>query len=387
MNFDSTDKERIREEVRTFLQANADDELLGRRFTWPVDGTFYRAYCRWRGDNFDGEDVGILRTVAEEMDLAGIELTPFSQTILVGATLSVVGSDYQKETILPQVLNGEILCALGYTEPDSGSDVAAATTGAQRDGDEWVINGQKIFTSQAEVATHIFLLTRTNPDVPKHKGLTLFLVPVDTPGVEVRELYTLAPHPTCVTFYTDVRVSDEMRVGAIDEGWPTMRVALEFEHYGTGKTTVPVPPMAPSATLINNVHDNAVEWARQTRRLDGTRVMDDPSVRSRLARIAIDHEVTRLLDYRNDPALAEPGTGNGTKLFGTEAYVRATSALMDIAGAEGLIAQSEPTTVARGWIDYAFRDAPVRTIGGGSSEIMRDAIAERRLGLPRNRGK
>jgi 3-oxocholest-4-en-26-oyl-CoA dehydrogenase alpha subunit len=385
MDFEISGREEIRESVREFLENAPGVENMARRFEWPVDWDFYRAYCAWRNETFRGKDLPALRAMAEDLDRGGIELNPFGQTILVAATIGAVGSQEQKRDLLPRFLNGEILCALGYTEPDSGSDVAAARTRAVRDGDEWIIDGQKIFTSQADVATHIFVLARTNPDVPKHKGLTMFVVPVNSPGLEVRPLYTLAPHPTCMTYYSSVRVPDSMRVGEIDGGWATMRVALDLEHHGAAETSVVVAPGAPTGGLIEKAHDHAVEWATKTRDSNGRRIIDDPTVRSRLVRIAIDAEISSLLDYRNDPDLMKSGTGNGTKLFATEAYVRATNALMDIGGVDALIDEADPATIADGWIDYAFRDAPVRTIGAGASEIHRDVIAERRLGLPRTR--
>ena len=176
------------------------------------------------------------------------------------------------------------LIALGYSEPDAGSDVAAAKTTAVRDGDEWVINGQKMFTSTAQVCSHVFLLTRTNPDVPKHKGLTMFLVPTDSPGFEIQPIHTLGGERTNTTFYTDVRVPDSARIGEVDEGWSVMRVALVYERGG-------------QPGCLARADAGPARWplGRDARRPDGTAVLDDPLVAERIGRMAVDEEVARLL--------------------------------------------------------------------------------------------
>ena len=139
------------------------------------------------------------------------------------------GSDHLKETVVPALLNGEALTSFGYTEPESGSDAAAATK-AVKDGDEWVINGAKMWTTMAHIADYVILLTRTDPDVPKHKGLTFFLVPFDTPGIEIQPVPTMATERSNATFYDDVRLSDDWRVGEVNGGWAVMKTALKYER-------------------------------------------------------------------------------------------------------------------------------------------------------------
>ena len=303
--------------------------------------------------------------------------------------MAAVGTQEQKEKILPQMLDGTYIAVLGYTEPDSGSDAAAAKTRAVRDGDDWVINGQKMFTSNAHLGTHVFLLTRTNTEVPKHKGLTMFLVPIDTPGVEVREIQTLRHHRTNMTYYTDVRIPDFYRIGDIDGGWAVMRVALDFEHSSGKKydTELQVLKKAQSAlgsgSRLHTLLEATLEWARTAKRDDGSAVIDDPSVRQRLARVAMEVEVARLLGGRNDEVAKLAGVGNGTKLYGSEATLRAAADLLDLAGPIGLVQHTDAEAIAGGWPEYSFRDSVVGTIAGGSSEVQRDVIAERRLGLKR----
>ena len=205
----------------------------------------------------------------EEMQLARAPIDAMAVAIIVAAILLEHGNDFLKETAVPRVLD-EALGCFGYTEPESGSDVAAATTRAVRDGDEWVINGAKMWTTMAHVADYVILLTRTDPDVPKHKGLTFFLVPLDTPGIEIQPVPTMATERSNATFYDDVRLSDDWRVGDVNGGWAVMKTALKYERGIAGGQFMSPP-----------VIDAAVDWATSHVR-DGRRPIDDPAVRERL---------------------------------------------------------------------------------------------------------
>lgn len=391
MEFRHEVNEEFASELRSFLDETYPQEWREKRFDWPFDWDFHRKFTAWQNEHLPDAGPAELNAFAEEIDRAGIELRTTGTNSLVANTLWAVGTDEQREQLLPRLLNGEFLAVLGYTEPDSGSDVAAAKTKAERDGDEWVINGQKMFTSNAELGTHVFLLTRTNRDVPKHKGLTMFLVPLDTPGVEVREIKTLRGHRTNMTFYTDVRVPDSCRVGDVDRGWSVMRVALDFEHGAGAQYDSALKVLAKAHSAVGSgyrldlVLKRTIEWARTAKRDDGTPLIEDPLVRERLARAAIEVELSRLLGTRNDAAAKRPGVGNGTKLYASEAYVRATADLIDLAGPAGVLRYTSSDAIAGGWPEYGFRDAQVSTIAGGSSEVQRDVIAERRLGLARMR--
>ncbi|MEN2740642.1 acyl-CoA dehydrogenase family protein [Microbacterium sp. X-17] len=396
MDFTYEDDTMVREKIRSFLAATLPESMRGGTFEWRFDSDFHQAFVAWQHENLLDASDATMDAFADELLRADLELRTIGPTALVAQILSVLGTPEQRAEYIPRFLRGEALCALGYTEPDSGSDVASAATRAIRDGDEWVISGEKMFTSNAAISDYVFLLTRTNTEVPKHQGLTTFLVPLTAPGVEIRPIDTLRGHPTYMTYYDDVRVPDSCRVGDVDAGWSVMRVALDVEH-GAGKriTLDAGDDAARSYRLesrlghagghgvkIGHTLTRLVEWARGARDHEGRRVIDDPFVRSTLAGIAIDLEVIRLLQGRNDPEAAKPGVGNGKKLFGSEAYQRATQRMLEIAGPAGIVDYRSEGSVADGWVEYTFRDATVATISGGSSEVQRDIIAERRLGLP-----
>jgi len=306
----------------------------------------------------------------EELEAVGAPTDGWGTSDLVARTLARVGRDDQRRHVVPRVLAGEILICLGYSEPDSGSDVAAATTRAERDRDDWVINGQKMFTTLAHEAAYVFLLTRTNPDVPKHRGLTMFLVPMDTPGIEITPVWTLSGERTNITYYSDVRVSDASRVGEIDGGWDVMRVALTFERNPT------------MVAELDRVLRRFVAWAA-TR----PEVLERPSVRARLADLSVDLEAGRALGARMAARSARGELpvveGSMAKLFSSEALVRGSAALLDGLGPDGLLAPGAPGAPAHGELEAMYRHAQVTTIRAGTSEIQRGIIAERGLGLPR----
>ena len=322
-------------------------------------------------------DPDFARAVLDAVAGSGLYGDGWATTNMVIRTIRHSGTEAQKKAIIAGALRGEILIALGYSEPDSGSDVAAAKTRAVKDGDEWVIDGQKMFTSTAQSCSHIFVLARTNTDVPKHKGLTMFLVPTDTPGFELQPIYTLGGQRTNATFYSDLRVPDSMRIGGIDEGWRVMRVALVFERGGGRVSAGP--------TLA----ERAAAWAMSTERADGSTYYDDPVNRERLARIAIEGEVGRLLELRvrwMNAAGELPGLeGSMAKLFNSEAAQRHYGELVDMLGSAGVLQPGADGAPLNGDLEAHFRSTVVGTIYGGASEIQRDIIAQGRLGLPRNR--
>jgi alkylation response protein AidB-like acyl-CoA dehydrogenase len=341
----------------------------------------------WLGAGWPAEyggtdnDPDMAAALFEELDAAGLHLDGWFTTRMISNTMLHTATEDQKREFIGGALRGEVVIVLGYTEPDSGSDVAAAKTRSERDGDEWVINGQKMFTSTAHMATHVFMLTRSNPDLPKHKGLTTFLVPLDSPGVEIRPIHTLGGQRTNATFYTDVRVPESARIGPVDGGWGVMHVALVFERSGGGGGRRSGPTLA----------ERVATWAQHTRRDDGTRVYDDATVKERLARIAIDAEVTRLLGLRTAWISATgglPGTeGSAAKLFSAESAQRQHWDLLDILGSEAVLKREAGDAPLAAAVEEAFRRGVVGTIYGGSSEIMREIVAERVLGLPRVRSR
>ena len=313
-----------------------------------------------------------------ELEKAGAPYDGMSTSVMVAGVVQQVGTEAQKQAMIPTVTSGDALVCMGYSEPDYGSDVASIVTRAVRDGDEFVINGAKMWTTMAHEAKWLILLTRTDTEVPKHKGLTMFLLPMDTPGITVEPVHTMGTERTNATFYDNVRVPVSAVLGEINGGWRTMAVALAFERGVMGGTNVSVP-------LLRHFR----KWAAHHIGDDGVRLIDDTLVRERLARIAIDNEVAKLLTQRSAWIAASGGLpgleGSMTKVFATEAYQKAVRWCQQMAGPAGLLQFHEPTAAAEGWIEYDSRHSPVTTIYGGTSEINRNNIAERHLGLPKAR--
>lgn len=297
-------------------------------------------------------------------------------TMLSANAIRALGSPKLRQAILPGIAAGETLICLGYTEPEGGSDVFACKTRSVRDGDEWVINGQKMFTTFAHRADYCFLLTRSDPMSHGPHGLTMLLVPMDTPGIERQAVQTMGYERTNIVFYNDVRVSNEMVVGQPGEGLHVMRAALEAEQN-----------VAP-ASRTTQLFDAALNWARDTPDGTGDCMIDDPVVRQRLARLAIDSEVAELLGHRVgllEQLGAKPGPH--AALFGPETYVKWSKEVVDMVGPAAMVDWNDPEAVAAGAFEYHFRCSVASTIYGGSSEVLRSLIAEQLLGLPRSRPK
>ena len=313
-----------------------------------------------------------------ELEKAGAPYDGLAVSMLVAGVINAVGTDFHRSGVLEKLLTGRFNCCLGYSEPDHGSDVAAITTRAVQDGDEWVVNGQKMWTTMAHEADWVILLTRTDPDVPKHKGLTMFLVPMDTPGIEVQPVPTMASERTNATFYDEVRIGDEWRLGDVNGGWSVMGVALAFERGVMGGTNPAVP-------LLRHVRG----WATDAPSPDGGNMIDDPLLRERIARTAIANQVSQLLTLRAAWIAATGGLpgleGSMAKLYATDRYRQAVGWFQQMAGADGLLGFGTDGAAADGWIDYDARHSPVTTIYGGTTEINRNNVAERHLGLPRAR--
>ena len=307
-----------------------------------------------------------------EIEKAGAPVDALAVAVMIAGVVQHVGNDRQKAEVIPAVTSGEALICMGYSEPDVGSDLASLTTRAVRDGDEWVINGAKMWTTMAHEARWVILLARTDPTLPRHKGLTMFLIPMNTPGIRVDPVHTMATERTNATFYDDVRVGDGCVLGEVNGGWHVMSVALSFERGVMGGTNPGVPLLR-----------HTVEWAQRSGR------MNEPAVREKLARVAIDNHVSALLTQRSAWIAASGGLpgleGSMTKLFASEAYQKASRWFQEMAGADGLLQFDEPGAAADGWIEYDARHSPVTTIYGGTTEINKNNIAERHLGLPRAR--
>jgi alkylation response protein AidB-like acyl-CoA dehydrogenase len=380
----------FRASTKRFLAEHVTDELIERAHETGTqhDWDFHRAMAATGmiaegigSATRSGRDPLELFIFFDEVGLAQAPFYALGITILVAGVIEEVGNEFHRREILPRLHSGDAVAALGYTEPDAGSDLASVSTRARRAPDgsgDWMINGQKMFTTLAHVAQYVILLARTNPDAPRHRGLTMFLVPLDAPGVEVRPVHTLGGDRTNITFYSDVRLGDEWRLGEVDGGWQVMMVALAYERGVLGNTNQGIPLLK-----------RCVEWASNTRRPDGSRLIDDPVVRTRLARVAVDNEVAGLLCLRSAMIASKGGhptiEGAVAKLFASEAYNRAAEACQTAVGPEGLLQEAADGAPAGAWIERAVRDAPVTTIYAGTSEIQRNLVAERHLGLPKAR--
>jgi alkylation response protein AidB-like acyl-CoA dehydrogenase len=296
--------------------------------------------------------------------------------LVAGAVRRWMPADVQAE-LLPLMGRGELLAALGYTEPDGGSDLASVRTRAVRDGDDWVIAGQKMFTTGAQHCDYAFALTRTDPDLPKHKGLTTFLVPLKVPGVEIQAVHTVGGERTNMVFFDDVRVPDRLRVGPVNEGWAVVNGPLNAERGIDEAASLPLEEQPAHdvwkyvATMARTLH-HAVEWAFSADH-DGRRPIDDAVVRNRLARLAVDVELAR----------ATPGPMG--RIVSSETLIRGTAEVLDLIGPRALIRRRQRGAIADGWFEYAHRYAQGTAIYGGTTDITRNVVAEQFLGLPRSR--
>ncbi len=376
-----------RAEVREFLDEHMSLELEERVYRTGVshDDEFTRALVErgWMAPSWPvefggrGLDPEAMVAVGEALRLADAPMYGIGTTMMVATVILAVGTDAQKAEIIPKALAGEIVIVLGFSEPEAGSDVAAASTRAVRDGEEWVVNGQKMFTTNAQIGDYVFLLTRTNADVAKHKGLTMFLVPLHQPGVEIQAVFTLSGERTNIVYYNDVRVADAWRIGDVDGGWHAMTVALTNEH------------AAGFAAAIDRLLLASESWARDTTDDDGVPRLEDPEVREALGRTAIDLEVSRLLQRRvawmagtGQTIVAE---GPMSKLFSSEALGARAQDMVEVVGPDALRSYFDPSAPAHGVIEHMLRFSLGTTIYAGTSEIHRNMIAQRGLGLPRNR--
>jgi alkylation response protein AidB-like acyl-CoA dehydrogenase len=293
----------------------------------------------------------------------------------VGPTIMNFGTEEQKQFFLPKILKGEIHFCIGYTEPGAGTDLAALKTRAVRDGDEYVINGQKIFTSLAGDADYVWLATRTNAEVKKHKGISMFIVPMSTPGVKVVPMDLLSEHNINYTFYEDVRVPASNLVGGENNGWSLITNQLNHER---------VTLCSPG--IIERTFAEVREWAQTTKLPDGRRVVDQEWVQLSLARVAARLEFLRLINWKVAWTATEGrldvADASSIKVFGTEFYLEAFRLLMEIVGQVAYVKSGSPEAVLKSRMERMYRSLIILTFGGGTNEIQRDLISVFGLGMP-----
>lgn len=295
--------------------------------------------------------------------------------LIVGRTLMHVGSDEHKTEFLPGLLSGELEFCLGYSEPGAGTDLANLQCRAVRDGDEYVINGQKIYTTGAQYATHVWLTVRTGDPTSRSRGVSVLMVPVDTPGITVRPLITGADYRTNEVFYDDVRVPVSARVGEENEGWKVISMALDFER-------------TPTSNRLVREFGELVEWATG-KADDGAAPTDDPHVRAELGKLATDLEVARMFSLKIAGMMAKgevpAAEASMSKVWATEFGQRLPQQALALMGAEGALHVGELDAPLDGVMELTYRESTVFKFAAGTNEVQRDIIAQRGLGLPRNR--
>jgi len=295
----------------------------------------------------------------------------------VGPTLMRFGSAELRAKFLPPILRGELHFSIGYTEPEAGTDLASLKTSAVVDGDDYIINGQKVFTSLALHADYIWLAVRTNPDAPKHKGISLVVVPAKAKGVSMSPTPMLGDNPLCTTYYEDVRVPRTNLVGEENQGWKIITTQLNHERVALL-----------SAGMVARTLEDVTAWARETRTTDGKRIADWPWVQANLARVHARLEVLRLLNWRQacsiDKGALSPAEASTVKVYGSEFYVEAYRLLLEVLGVAGALKTGSPGALLRGRIERYYRSTLVLTFGGGTNEVQRDIICMAGLGIPRS---
>ena len=311
----------------------------------------------------------------EEANRADVPL-PLVTLNTVGPTLAQYGTAEQKERFLPGILAGEIHFAIGYTEPGAGTDLASLTTRAVPDGDEFVVTGQKVFTTGGHDADFIWLACRTDPDAPKHKGISILIVDTRSEGFSWTTIHTLGGgQHTNATYYEGVRVPASMLVGELNGGWRLITTQLNFERVALGP-----------AGRISKAYHPVLDWARNTRTADGERVIDRPWVRQNLARVRAKLEVAELFNWRvaalQEEGLPSPADASAMKVYGTELAIEALRLLMEIVGPHAAV-RSGAGAVLAGSLDRQYKAALVGTFGGGVNEVQREIVAAAGLGLPR----
>jgi alkylation response protein AidB-like acyl-CoA dehydrogenase len=344
--------------VRDCVRALAEADLLG--VGWPKE---------YGGRGFSAIEQYIF---GEEARRAGAPI-PLVTLNTVGPTLMQCGTEEQKQRFLPAILDGSVEFAIGYSEPGAGSDLASVRTTAVRDGNEYVINGQKMFTSGAAYADYIWLAVRTDPDAKKHKGISILIVPTSSPGFSWQPLHTMPGIATFYTFYDDVRVPVSALVGEENQGWQLITTQLNFERAALG-----------TLGALEPLFEKTLDWATTTE-LDGGRVIDQPWVQLALARVEAQVAAYKLINLRVNAAMTKGvlnmGEASAAKVFGTELTQQVAAQLLEVLDGNGV--RRGAAAPLRGALESAYRQAVINTFGGGANEIQRDIIAMAGLGMPR----
>ncbi|TAM68777.1 acyl-CoA dehydrogenase family protein [Mycobacterium sp.] len=378
----SPEDQDFHDQFREFITEHVTDEVrrrdreTGENFSEQVHLALGEAgylASDWRLESEGGFDPVRRRIFHLEIGRAHAPWFHWGTTAVVARLVQRFGAAELVDAVLPGVLSGEIRLCLGYTEPEGGSDVATCKTRAVRDGDGWIINGSKMFTSNAQNAKYVFLLTNTDPQGRKHKNLTMFLVPLDSAGIEIQGIRTLDGDRTNIVYYSDVRVDDRYRIGEVNGGWTVMRFALDAEH---GITDIEDHGLQNISMLSEHGHllaeaADGVAAILSTPDANGWRPIDDESTKYRLGRGMA----------RIEAALSTPGTYGRVALIQTMREV--SPELMDMLGVASALPTDTTGSADDGAIEFIFRHGVPAGIYGGTMEVFRNMIAQHELGLGR----
>ncbi len=392
MNFEfSAEEQAFADEVEAWLTANHDPVVMDptrENFTQLVDTPERRAFMKklsaqgwlgmtWPREYGGQEKPGIYEFILNE-GLARHAAPQIGKGIgIIGKTLIRHGSEKLKQEFLPQIINAEVEFAVGYSEPQAGSDAANMQLKAEREGDWWVLNGQKIWTTSAHFADWYWFGARTDPDKPKHHGISLFLLPMDAEGLEIQSMPTIGKDITNQVFFDNVRVHNDYMVGEQGKGFQYISEALDLERF----TMFTFSPIEERSKLL-------CDYVRTATR-DGKPLSEDPVVREKIAQVATETEVARALGIKYVAASLAGGKPPTTeaseyKLYATQLSQRVANTALDIIGNDAHVRVDTEDAPLGGRFEGTYRCTVVETIGGGASEIQKNIIARRKLGLPKN---
>ncbi len=384
----SVEQQQLRSRLRAYfaeLMSPEVREALAMTDGEYGDGKVYRDIVRRLGQDgwltlgwprkYGGGDRSMLDQLifTDEAAVAGVPV-PFLTINTIGPTLMRFGTERQRAEYLPRIAAGELHFSIGYSEPEAGTDLAALRTTAVRDGETYLVNGQKMWTSLIQYADYVWLACRTAPEAPQHEDLSILIVPTDSPGFSWTPVRTVAGPTTSATYYTDVRVPRSALVGAENQGWPLITNQLNHER-------VALTSAAPIRHALREVRD----WARTTTLSRGKRVIDQEWVQLHLARVHAKAEFLKVYNWRLAAESAnglDPAAASATKVYGTEFAIEAYRLLMEVLGTNAAIRQGSRGALLRGRVEALHRSALILTFGGGTNEVQRDIIATVGLGLP-----
>jgi 3-oxocholest-4-en-26-oyl-CoA dehydrogenase alpha subunit len=380
---ETPEQQALRAELRAYFAGLLTDEVRHELDHESEGGATFRRIVRqmgsdgWLGIGWPKEYGGQGRPASDqfifftEVQRARAPF-PFVTLNTVGPMLMKHGTDQQKKFFLSGILAGEINCAIGYTEPEAGTDLASLRTRAVLDGDEWLINGNKIYTSGADQADYIWLAARTNPDAPKHKGISIIMVPTSAPGFSCTPIVTVGGVATTASYYADVRVPRSALVGGLNEGWRLITGQLNHERVG----------LAAVSALASRLWGEVADWVTEQGLADVGWIQED------LARTYALLEAQKLLNWRMTAAVGDgtlgPADSSAVKVFGTESTIEIYRRLLGIVGAGGYLSPGSPGAVLHGDLERAGRQAQINTFGGGVNEIQREILATAGLGMKRS---